>query len=84
MNETELEFHILNLLDGNLSNEEFMALQEELLRNIQARRVFKRFAHLHSNLETRYVSTAKIQQMGVECHYTPGFPLSMNNYQSVI
>ncbi len=65
MNESEFEFRLLDLLDGNLSDEEFAALESELLRDAGARRAFKRFARLHSDLEIRYTSTAKIEDLGV-------------------
>jgi len=61
----EFEFRILELLDGTLSDEEFAVLQSELLQNAGAREAFKRFARLHSDLEIRYASTAKIEGLGV-------------------
>ena len=65
MNESDIEFRILDLLDGNLSDEEFTALQSELLRDADARKTFKRFVRLHSELEIRYTSTAKIERIGI-------------------
>ncbi len=65
MNESEFEFRILDLLDGNLSDEEFAALQSELLQDAEARKAYKKYVRLHSDLEIRYSSTAKIENLGV-------------------
>lgn len=56
----DLRFRILQLLDGELGQEEVAQLDAELRNDPQARRLYLEFAQLHNALESRSVSRAQI------------------------